>query len=66
MKEGIFVGPQIKQLFKDIDFSTKLNAIERWAWEAFERVSGTFYAMKKQKIQWHCAGANCIIQRYGV
>lgn len=29
MKEGIFVGPQIKQLFKDTDFSTKLNAIER-------------------------------------
>jgi hypothetical protein len=24
MKEGIFVGPPIKQLFKDQDFSTKL------------------------------------------
>jgi hypothetical protein len=35
MKEGIFVGPEIKQLFEDHDLSTKLNAAERTAWEAF-------------------------------
>jgi hypothetical protein len=29
MKEGIFIGPQIKQLFKDQDFSTYLNSTER-------------------------------------
>jgi hypothetical protein len=28
MKEGIFVGPQIKQLFEDRDFSKKLNVTE--------------------------------------
>jgi hypothetical protein len=28
MKEGIFIGPQIKQLFKDQDFSTNLNSTE--------------------------------------
>jgi hypothetical protein len=38
MKEGIFVGPQIKQLFKDHDSSTKLNATDRRAWKAFENV----------------------------
>jgi hypothetical protein len=38
MKEGIFVGPQIKQLFEDHDFNIKLNATERRAWEAFENV----------------------------
>ena len=38
MKKGIFIGPQIKQLFEDHDFSTKLNATERRACEAFENV----------------------------
>jgi hypothetical protein len=38
MKQGIFLGPQIKQLFEDDDFRTKLNATERRAWEAFENV----------------------------
>jgi hypothetical protein len=38
MKEGIFDGPQIKQLFEGHGFSTKLNATERRAWEAFENV----------------------------
>jgi hypothetical protein len=34
-KEGIFVGPQIKQLFEDQEFGTKLNSKERRAWKAF-------------------------------
>jgi hypothetical protein len=38
MKEEIFDGPQIKQLLEDHDFSTKLNATERRAWEASESV----------------------------
>jgi hypothetical protein len=38
MKEGIFVGPQIKQLFEDRNVSTELNATDRRAWEAFENV----------------------------
>jgi len=32
MKEGIFIGSQIKQLFKDQEFSTKLNSTELRAW----------------------------------
>jgi hypothetical protein len=50
MKEGIFFGPQMKQVFKGHDFSTKLNATERRAWEAFENVCRTFLGNKKQKI----------------
>jgi hypothetical protein len=38
MKEGIFVGPQIKQPFGDHNISTKLNATDRRAWEAFENI----------------------------
>jgi hypothetical protein len=41
-KEGIFVGPQIKQLLEDHDFSTKLNATERRAWEAFKNICRNF------------------------
>jgi hypothetical protein len=38
MKDGIFIGPPIKQLLEDQDFSTKLNATDGRAWEAFENV----------------------------
>jgi len=37
MNEGIFVGPQIKQLFVDQDFGTKLNCTERRAFQNFCR-----------------------------
>jgi len=30
------LNSQIKQLFEDQDFSTKLNSTERRAWKAFE------------------------------
>jgi hypothetical protein len=42
MKEGIFVGPQIKQLFKDHDFSTELNATERRTYRHFIASAGAF------------------------
>jgi len=38
LKKGVFVGPQIKQLFKDQNFSTNLNSAERRAWKAFDSV----------------------------
>ena len=47
MKQGIYLCPQIKQLFEDDDFSTKLNATERRAWEAFENVWSTFLGNEK-------------------
>ena len=50
MKEGIVVGLQIKQLFEDHDFSTKLNATERRGWEAFENVCSTFLGNEKRGI----------------
>ena len=37
-KEGIFIGPQITQLFEDQDFSKKLNSTEWRAQKAFENV----------------------------
>jgi len=38
IKEGIFVGPQVKQLFQDLDFNIELNAADRRDWVAFENV----------------------------
>jgi len=38
MKKGIFVDPQITQLFEDQDFRTKFNYIEKREWMAFENV----------------------------
>jgi hypothetical protein len=38
----IFFGPRNKQLFEDQDFSKKLNATERRAWEPFKNVCRNF------------------------
>jgi hypothetical protein len=47
MEEGIFVVPQIKQIFEDQAFGTKLNAVERTAWNAFENVCRNFLGNEK-------------------
>jgi hypothetical protein len=47
MKEWIFIGPHVKQLYKFRDLSTKLNATLRKAWEAFENVWRNFPGNKK-------------------
>jgi hypothetical protein len=47
MKEGSFVGSQIKQLFEDHDFSTELNATGWRAWMAFGNVWRTFLGNEK-------------------
>jgi hypothetical protein len=47
MIEGIFIGPQNKQLFENHDLNTKLNATERRAWEAFEKFCRNFLCNEK-------------------
>ena len=42
LKEGIFVGPQIRQVLKDTDFEELLNLKELRAWEAFKSVCSGF------------------------
>ena len=42
MKERIFAGSQITQLFGEKDFRTKLNFKERRAWKAFENFCRNF------------------------
>ena len=42
LKEGIFVGPQIREVLKDTDFEEILNLKELRAWEAFKSVCSGF------------------------
>ena len=42
LKEGIFVGPQIRKVLKDTDFGELLNLKELTAWEAFKSVCSGF------------------------
>ena len=55
MKEGIFIGPQIEQLLKDQDFTTKLNSTERRVWKAFE-------SMQKLSRQWKVENCSETVQ----
>jgi hypothetical protein len=47
MNEGIYTGLQIKQLFEDQGFSTKLNSTERRTWKAFQNVYRNFLGKEK-------------------
>jgi len=42
VKAGVFIGPQIRQLFKDQQFETVLSDKEKAAWQSFEKVSNGF------------------------
>ena len=42
LKEGIFVGPQIREVLKDTDFEELLNLNELRVWEAFKSVCSGF------------------------
>jgi len=47
VKEEIFVGPQIAQLFEDQYFSTELNSTEGRAWKSFENIFRNFLGEEK-------------------
>ena len=48
LKEGIFVGPQIRKLFKDTMFVTLLSATEKAAWSSFQDVVAGFLGNVKK------------------
>lgn len=47
LKEGIFVGPQIRKLIHDKNFNLKLNTKELAAWTSFKIVVDQFLGNKK-------------------
>ena len=47
IREGVFDGPQIRQLFRDASFITKMNDVEKAAWISFKEVSTNFLGNRK-------------------
>ena len=46
LKEGIFVGLQIREVLKDPDFEKELTSIELRAWKAFKWLCANFLGNK--------------------
>ena len=42
VKAGVFIGPEIRQLFKDQQFEAALSDKEKAAWQSFEKLSNGF------------------------
>ena len=49
IKEGIFVGPQIRKLFQDVEFDKNLNTVEKTAWLSFKRICKDFLGNRKSE-----------------
>lgn len=49
IKEGVFVGPQIRQLFQDLTFIEHLNSKEKRSWLAFKNVCENFLGNNKSE-----------------
>jgi hypothetical protein len=47
IKEGIFIGPQIRELMQDKQFDEGLNENERNAWLSFKRICKDFLGNHK-------------------
>ena len=43
MKEGIFVGPQVRALIPDGNFEYLISQIEKSAWKSFKSVLKNFF-----------------------
>ena len=53
LKEGIFVGPQIREVLKDTDFEELLNLKELRAWQMEPRHDGRLLL---DALAWHPGG----------
>lgn len=49
LKEGIFIGPQIKELMNDKTFESTLNSKEKQAWTSMIKVFQNFLGKKKSE-----------------
>ena len=47
IKEGVFIGPQIRQLLQDSEFDQALFGKEKLAWQAFKLVATKFMGNTK-------------------
>ncbi|GBM47997.1 hypothetical protein AVEN_34334-1 [Araneus ventricosus] len=47
LKEGVFVGPDIRKMMKDENFETKMETNERKTWESIKLFITSFLGNKK-------------------
>ncbi|GBN89806.1 hypothetical protein AVEN_67319-1 [Araneus ventricosus] len=47
LKEGVFIGPDIRKIMKDENFEIKMETNERKAWESFKLVTTSFLGNEK-------------------
>jgi len=47
IKEGIFVGPQIRKVMQESTFEATLNAAEKAAWDPFKMITAKFLDIVK-------------------
>ena len=50
LKEGVFIGPEIRKLLLDDQFTEKLNSTELDAWKSFKQVVDNFLGKYKAEI----------------
>jgi hypothetical protein len=43
IKEGVFVGPQMRELLQDIKFEDQLSGVEKAAWKSFKNITPNFF-----------------------
>jgi hypothetical protein len=49
IKEGLFVGPQIRELIQDVKFEDQLSEVENAGWKSFKSVTTSFLGDHKAK-----------------
>ena len=49
IKEGIFIGSQIRSVLRDTDFEALLNPIKKTAWQAFRNICCNFLGNHKSE-----------------
>lgn len=74
LKEGVFVGPEIRELILDDEFKTQLQPVELAAWEAFISVVHNFLGNHRSEnyvdlvenmlIAYECQGARMSLKMH--
>lgn len=62
IKEGIFIGPQIREILKDQNFDSVLQGFEKEAWKSFRAVVHGFLGNKRNEN--YVELVNNLLQKY--
>jgi hypothetical protein len=56
IKEGVFVGPQIRELIRDIKPEDQLSELEKAAWKSLKNITTNFWEIMTQNCRYMVAG----------